>query len=207
MSTYAAVAFGSSLAIIVARHLRLTLGHRRERRRARERLESVTTIADVTTEGSLARVTGVIEATKHVLIAPLSGLECVAYRARADSRTQPLIVPVVSMKLARLSVAGIDIEADSAELDVPAVPLFPSPEQRDRYDAFLARLGLERHGPAFSGGATFDETVITDGMRVTVVGTVMHAGAEASGDYRSSEHRWKLVGDREHPIVIGRALD
>lgn len=207
MSTYAVVALGSSVAIIVARHLRLTLGHRRERRRARERLESVTAIADVTSEGSLARVTGVIKATGEQLVAPLSGLACVAYRARADSRTQPLVVPIFTMRFSSFTVDGIEIAADSADFDIPQVPLFPSPEQRDRYDEFLARFELERHSAAFTGGATFDETVVTDGMRVTIVGTVMHAGSEASGDYRSTAHRWKLVGDRDHPIVIGRALE
>jgi len=35
----------------------------------------------------------------------------------------------------------------------------------------------------------------------------MLAGTEAGGTYRETSHRWQLVGDRDHPIVIGQAID
>ena len=35
----------------------------------------------------------------------------------------------------------------------------------------------------------------------------MLAGSDAGGTYREASHRWQLVGDREHPIVIGAAID
>jgi hypothetical protein len=197
------------MAVVLGRYLRRTFQHRRERSEARRKLAEITAIADVRSEGTIARVTGFVKPVigTSLLTSPLSGLDCVAYRARADGRTQPLLVPITKFELVPFSVDGIEIHSDNAEFDVPPVLLEPSPEQRDRYDAFLMPYAIHRHHRVFSGGAVFDEVVITVGMRVTVIGAVMLAGIEAGGTYREAAHRWKLVGDREHPIVIGEAID
>ncbi|HEV7559196.1 MAG TPA: hypothetical protein VGO00_27165 [Kofleriaceae bacterium] len=209
MSWYAAAAFGSSMAVVLGRYLRRTFQHRRERNEARRKLAQITAIADVRSEGTIARVTGFVKPVvgTSLLTSPLSDLECVAYRARVDGRTQPMLMPITRFELVPFSVDGIEIHADNAEFDVPPVLLEPSPEQRDRYDAFLQPYAVHRHHRMFAGGAVFDEVVITVGMRVTVIGAVMLAGIEAGGTYREAAHRWRLVGDREHPIVIGEAID
>jgi len=196
------------MAVVLGRYLRRTFRHRRERAEARRKLAQITAIADVRSEGTIARVTGFVKPVDATLLtAPLSGIECVAYRARVDGRTQPMLMPITKFELVPFSIDGIEIHADNAEFDIPPVPLIPSPEQRDRYDAFLQPYAVHRHHRIFTGGAVFDEVVITEGMRVTVIGTVMLAGTEAGGTYREAEHRWQLVGDREHPIVIGSAID
>lgn len=201
--------FGGVWAGIGSLHLRRIVSHARERTRARNKIRAITAIADVRAEGTLARVTGVVRSLGPVLTSPLTGRACIAYRARVDGRRGMLEVPITKQEITPFAIDGVQIHATKADFGVPASPLVPSVEQRDRYDAFLEPYGLGRHDPRFQGGAVFDEVVVTEGMRVTVIGIVMLEvdRPEASGGYRDREHRWRLVGDGEHPIVIGEAVD
>jgi hypothetical protein len=77
-------------------------------------------------------------------------------------------------------------------------------------DTFLGRYGRTRH--EFVGGAVFDEVVVAPDARVTVVGLVMHeprtiSPGEELGFRDQPAPGIRLVGNKDHPIVIGEPLD
>jgi hypothetical protein len=72
--------------------------------------------------------------------------------------------------------------------------------------------GLWRHHAAFGKyGPEFEEVIVLPGMRITVAGLVMlEIPGPSVGELGFRDlppARIRLVGDAEHPIVIGTAVD
>ena len=186
-----------------------------ERRRARAALRAIALLAPTTSEGAIARVTGTVAGIDgHTLVAPLTGRPCVAHRSRVAPRgALPLGGVLERVELCPFTIDGlVTVESVNTQLDLPRSKLTPSPEQRDRYDAFLSPAGLWRHHAAFGKyGPEFEEVIVVPGMRITVAGLVMLeipdpvAGELGFRDLPPA--RIRLVGNAEHPIVIGTAVD
>jgi len=183
---------------------------RSERTSARRQLAQITQLSADALDGAVARVTGVVEATGDVLRAPASGRDCVAYRTRVEGRHVTDSNALEQVQICRFRVGDVVIESEHARFDLQPCKLVPSVEQTARYDAFLRPYGRTRH--YFGGGAVFREVVVCPGARVTVVGLVMHeARAIAPGEELGFRDRppsiVRLVGDKDHPIIIGDAID
>jgi len=209
-SLFWAVPLGKLSSGVVVRELR-RVG---ERRRARDALRAIPPLSATTADGTLARVTGIATPIEgHTLIAPLTGRACLAHRSRAAARGGLLqgIAVIERIELCPFSLGEVEIHSANTRLDMPPTPLRPSPAQRDRYDRFLYPIGLHRHSRCFGGyGPEFEEIIVTPGLRITVAGLVMlEISDRARGElgFRDRAVRARLVGDAEHPIVIGRAVD
>ncbi len=207
---FVSIAVGGSLLGGARRMLR----GRRERGRARAELRSVAPLELATADGALARITGTVALVDgQTLRAPLSGLECVAYRTRVGARN--ITVPganLEELRVARFMVDDVLVESDHVRLDLDETKLTPSPAQRDRYDEFLATYETTRHGGRFGRhGPVFEEIVVSKGDRITVVGLVMlepvGPGTSELGFRDGARPRVRIVGNAEHPIAIGNPLD
>ena len=166
-------------------------------------------------EGTAVRITGTVKALDKPLYAPLSRQLCVAYRARAESlrqalgtpfpRGQPLdyqTIKVQPFALVRRGERDIVVEASYAEFDLPPEPL--------SLDRFREQEFFQRHRVIATGGAAhFEEMIVRDGMVVSIAGTLISevdpdAVADERGFRDEQPRRNRLVGDGQHPLVIGR---
>ena len=186
-----------------------------ERRRARRQLVALPPLGTETPDGTSVRVTGTVRVRDNTIVAPLSGVECVAARARPVSGIRPggggsnEWFAIVSFVLERDGEPPVVVDGVHARLDLPLERLRRakrgSPE-RDRHEQLLLQLGLR----AFDWGAKFEEVVVTPGMRVSVAGMMMLAPADVPpsrqrelGFREPPPATIRIVGSATYPLVIG----
>lgn len=184
-----------------------------ERRRARAALRERAPLDRASPEGSEVRVTGIVRVLDETLEAPLSGLRCVVYRSRMApvegfvlwARVQKPLeqIRMVPFALELPDKSRVIVESRHALLDIDPIKKLRSDETRRR------QLGLELGLSVRNQRASeIEETVVTEGMRITVGGLVMKDVAEGP----TSEERifrdapaaqLRIAGDAAHPIAIG----
>jgi hypothetical protein len=183
-----------------------------ERRRARRELVTKPVLGPASPDGAVVRVTGIVRAIEP-LSAPLSGRECVVFRARVDT-TNWIVrrggghgvhewLELTPFLLDRGEQGTVRVEGSHALLDLPATVL--RVPDRLRRDQFLARMGARtKHGAR----ARYEETLVEPGMRVSIAGLVMMDPAEEPST-RELHFRdapppsLRLTGNLEHPLAIG----
>ncbi|MEJ7603242.1 MAG: hypothetical protein WKG01_35470 [Kofleriaceae bacterium] len=154
-------------------------------------------------EGSPVRVTGVVQSLDDLLIAPLSGKPCVAYRSRvwaalrhaASAETMQLRPFVLDCG----NADSVIVDGDHAVFSLPYVALVDA--DRDREHSFLARHGLQRQR------ARFSEVALEIGMTVTIAGTLVLSPVDEPpvdelGFRDLPPPMLQLGGSRERPLVI-----
>lgn len=158
-------------------------------------------------EGEEATVVGVVRPVTKPLIAPLSGKPCIAYDARVrigsirqGNREERSRVEVIPFELAT-DGGVIRVEAATAELLFPTVPLIPRKVAREA--AFAAACGIQES----MAGVDCDETCVEIGAKVAVHGVVALDSDAPSGEtgYRDGAIRYKLGPHPEHALTIGAA--
>lgn len=185
-----------------------------ERRRARRELAGAPPLGADTRDGTIVRVTGRVRVVQEVVVAPLSGVECVVARSRVQvSKWRPKRreqFAMVSFVLERDGEPPIAVEGVHARLDVSPLPLaaprgMKSPE-RTRREELLRRVRLPLTAMAT---ATFEETVVRAGDRITIAGLVMlDPGVVPTGELGHRDappSRLRIAGNVDHPLVIGEA--
>jgi hypothetical protein len=163
-------------------------------------------------DGDDEAVVGTVRQVGELLVAPLSGKPCVAYRAVARTYSNQRRDPLTDASLPRTAAVGslrskrrlddelattelvpfalvtkdgdVLIAATSCQLLAPELPLIPRKLELEQQ--FLARMGAE----ASAAKAGFGETRIEVGAKIKVRGV-------------RAENR--LTGDDAHPLVIDRA--
>ena len=207
--------FGAIVSTIALMTTAAAVGRSRRRARIRRALGGTPRLLSDGREGTAVRITGTVKALDKPLLAPLSRMPCVAYKTRAEQlrqalgspfpRGQPLDYQTVAIQpfaLVRRHERDVIVEGTYAELDLPAVPL--------ALDRASEQAFFRAHNVIATGGAGhFEETVVQDGMVVSIAGTlVSEVDPEAVGDERGfrdeQARRNRLVGDGPHPLVIGR---
>lgn len=187
-----------------------------ERRRARRVLAERPPLGTETPDGTLVRVTGTVRVRDTTIVAPLSGVACVAARARVSSGIphkrgatfSPEWFAIVSFVLEREREPPVVVEGVHARLDLPAARLGSakrgSPELARR-DQLLLQLGIKRI--ALGGGC--EEVVVTAGMRVSIAGLMMLGvppAPPAAGELGFRDQppaTIRIVGSATYPLVIG----
>jgi hypothetical protein len=189
-----------------------------ERRRVRRELVDLPPLGTETPDGTSVRVTGTVRVREATIVAPLSGVECVAARARAISGVRVAGVgsrewfAIVSFVLERDGEPPVIVDGMHARLDLPLERLGrakrDSPE-RARREQLLLQLGVH----AFGWGAKFEEVVVTPGMRVSVAGMMMLAPSDAPpspdrelGFREPPPATIRIVGSATYPLIIGVAV-
>lgn len=177
----------------------------RERIYARWRVRHHRGVDDDTREGEQVKVTGVVQALDDMLVAPLSGRPCVAYRSRVWGATQ--IRPEAAGETMQLRPFVIDrgtaesviVDGDHALFSLPYVTL--GPEDRDRQLSFLARHAMQRQR------ARFSEVALEVGMTITIAGTLVLSPVDEPpldelGFRDLPPPVLQLGGSRDRPLVI-----
>jgi len=205
-----------AIALVAASGSVATLRKVIERRGARRELASALPFDADTRDGTFARVTGTVRVVDELVVAPLSGVECVVARSRvriANTWRLPRRreqFAMVSFVVDRDGEPPVAIEGVHARLDVTPLPLaaprgMSSPE-RSRREALLRRVRLPLTAMAT---ARFEETVVRPGDRITIAGLVMlDPGAPPTGELGHRDappSRLRLAGNADHPLVIGEA--
>jgi hypothetical protein len=192
-----------------------------ERRRIRRELASRPALGAETPDGTVVRVTGTVRHRDTLIVAPLSGVECVAARARVSAEmwnTRGVRKPrewfaIVSFLLERDGEPPVVVEGEHAEIALPTQKL-PRPKSGSdalhRRQQLLVQLGIGAHR---ARGGGFEEVAIVPGMHVSVVGLMMLGDAVAppiADDQRMFRElppsTLRLVGNAAHPLVIGRPI-
>jgi hypothetical protein len=189
-----------------------------ERNRIRRELARRPPLGAETPDGTVVRVTGIVRHRDTLIVAPLSGVECVAARARVSAElwnTRGARKPrewfaIVSFVLERAGEPSVVVEGEQARIALPPQAL-PRPETGSaalhRREQLLLQLGIEVRR---ARGAAFEEVVVVPGMQVSVVGLMMLG--QAVEPPRNDDERMfrdlppstlRLVGNATHPLVIG----
>lgn len=182
--------------------------------RARRRLVGTPLLLGDGREGTYVKLTGVVRVLGNPLVAPLSRQPCVAYRSRAYELRQSYRSPfpvgqpidyqtvrIQAFALVRPNERDVHVEGTFAELDLAPVRLAID---RARMQAFF-----RAHRVIATGGCGhLDETVVRDGDRVTIAGTLVAeldiaSTTDERGFRDDGPRRLVLLGDAEHPLVIG----
>jgi hypothetical protein len=192
-----------------------------ERHRVRRELAASPDLGTQTPEGTLVRVTGIVRKRETLIVAPLSGVECVAARARVTTGfwyTRTALKPrewfaIVSFVLERDREPPVVVEGEHARIAVPAEKLARAKSgsrELARREQLLLQLG-EKATNAYRAGC--EEIAIVPGMRVSVAGLMMLGlpeAAPADDDARlfrdQPPNTLRLVGNAAHPIVIGSPI-
>lgn len=154
------------------------------------------------------QVSGVVRALDETLVAPLSGLACVGFRARAKGATMQASRTVTTGWLETMLLVPFVVESDAGPIAIDgANAIFDvtgqskPKRQPDREASFLARHAIK------PGRAWLDEVVVEVGRRVTVGGTLVLVPRTVPPtfergfrDLPPSDQR--LAGSRERPLVI-----
>ena len=177
----------------------------RERIYARWRVRHHHDVIDDAREGEQVKVTGIVQALDDMLVAPLSGRPCVAYRSRVWGATQ--IRPEAAGETMQLRPFVIDrgaaesviVDSEHALFSLPYVTL--GLEDRDRQLSFLARHGMQRQR------ARFSEVALEVGMTITIAGTLVLSPVDEPpldelGFRDLPPPVLQLGGSRERPLVI-----
>ena len=177
-----------------------------ERWRARRAIRKFHPLVPGSPEGLGIYVTGVVRVHTETVIAPLSGLECVIARTavRGTGRfknmyargwTESLLIKPFVVELrdgARAIVDGSHVVLGIPRLELPSITT-------ERKEAFLAREALK-------WPASFHETVLAAGARITVGGVLMRdIEYEPPRDERAFREPLagvRLLGGEDHPLVI-----
>jgi hypothetical protein len=188
-----------------------------EWRRGRRELAASTPLGTETPEGTVVRVTGAVRQRETLIVAPLSGVECVAARARITTglwHVRGAMKPrewfaIVSFVVERDGEPDVVVEGQHARIALPAEKLARATvgsREYARREQLLLQLG-EKATNAFRAGC--EEIAIVPGMRVSVVGLMMLGQAEAPvgdddrGFRELPPSTLRLVGNATHPLVIG----
>lgn len=177
--------------------------------RARRRLREFAPLTTASPDGSHVSVTGVVRVIDETVIAPLSGRECVLFRARVVGQSRREANAIDTHELLVIKRFAVDaaaqtivIDGGHVLLDVAATKL-PA-NNVDRELAFLARNALR------PGRSRFKEQLIAAGDRITIGGVLMRdIAVEPSRDERAFRDTTAptlvLTASEQHPFVI-RAL-
>ena len=182
----------------------------------RKRLLAEQSLARELPEGRSARVTGVVRPSADLLEAPLSGRRCVAFRTRVDVRMWLIrrMINNVPGIVERSEVRDFEIECDDGAVVTIAGshvlldldPLVLPPLNDPRRAAFLREHRI--HAPIPPDD--FEEVVVEPGARVTVAGQLLLDGAAPQPGqelgFREHAHHRRLVGNKQHPILIGKPV-
>jgi hypothetical protein len=198
------------------------------RRRARTELAAVPPLRADSLEGAIVRVTGTVRATGATIVAPLSGVECVAARASAmmTDRVSPgLLRPrvwfeIVPFALDRDGEPPVIVDGDHARLDLEPmdqpVPKGWAPAKhrqrmelrevtRQRERELLGKLELPR-----TMSARFEEKIVRAGTRVSIAGVFMLGEPSADEGERGFRElgpaSLRITGDANHPLIIGQPV-
>jgi hypothetical protein len=192
-----------------------------ERRRVRRDLAVSPDLGAKTPEGTVVRVTGVVRKRDTLIVAPLSGTECVAARARVTTGlwyTRGATKPrewfaIVSFVVDRDGEPPVVVEGQHARIALPSPRLGrvkAGSAELARREQLLLQLG-ERSASALRAGC--EEVAIVPGMRVSVAGLMMldqPSAPPAADDARLFRElppaTLRLVGNATHPLVIGRPV-
>jgi hypothetical protein len=192
-----------------------------ERRRVRRELAASPQLGTKTPEGTLVRVTGIVRKRDTLIVAPLSGVECVAARARVTTglwQVRGAYRPrewfaIVSFVLDRDGEPPVVVEGQHARIALPPEKLRRAKagsRELVRREQLLLQLGLKATS-AFRAGC--QEIAIVPGMRVSIAGVMMlevPAAAPAADDERGFRDlpatTMRLVGNATHPLVIGSPI-
>lgn len=169
------------------------------RRRAGKRLRDGLSCL---TDGEVATVVGVVFPAGEILIAPVTGKNCVAYEARVSTASQNLTVEPVRAIIPfdlQTSSGMVRIDAEHAELLIEYRPLIPRNLDRER--AFVSRLGYEID----MRSVTCEEICVEVGTMVAVHGVVQLEVAPQSQEagYRHAGTRIRISAHPEHALTIG----
>jgi hypothetical protein len=180
---------------------------RSSRRRARDEFAALPALRANSLEETIVRVTGTVRATGATIVAPLSGIECVAVCASAtltDRVSPDLLKPrvwleIVPFALVRDGQPPVIIDGDHARLELEPIdqPLprgWAPAEHREHMELreamrrceqeLLGRLEFPR-----TMSARFEEKIVQAGTRVSIAGVFMLGeplADEASADFASS---------------------
>jgi hypothetical protein len=191
-----------------------------ERRRVRRELAASIPLGTETPEGTVVRVTGIVRERDTLIVAPLSGVECVAARARVTTglwHTRGVLKPrewfaIVSFLIARDGEPPVVVEGQHALISLPGEKLArakPGSRELARREQLLLQLG-DKATNAYRAGC--EEIAIVPGMRVSVVGLMMLGRSEAPvgdderGFRELAPSTLRLVGNATHPLVIGSPI-
>jgi hypothetical protein len=192
-----------------------------ERRKARKQLAARPALGTQTPEGTLVRVTGVVRACDRTLIAPLSGETCVVARTRmwvGNTYFRRAVKPresfaMVTFELVRDGEPPVSVEGDLALLDLSTHKLRRPRGKASPERARREQLLLEHAIPhAQLRRARFDETIVREGDRVSVVGLMMFDDALVApptselGFRDTARAAVRIAGNVDHPLVIGQPL-
>ncbi len=187
-----------------------------ERARIRHQIHKLPDATSTTSDGDVARVTGIVRAIDPLLTSLLAARPCVAYRTRVSS------VPIQredeytagphdgeTVAVARFAIdrgaAGLAIvEGDHALFDVANLDLPSDNHARELHVLLL-------HG--FTGvrrTASFHEAIIEVGATVSIAGVVMF---DLQAELSAGEHGFRdelapqlrIVGDVDHPLLISQS--
>ena len=177
----------------------------RERLFARWKVRHHRAVDDDTREGAQVKVTGTVQALDDMLVAPLSGRPCVAYRSRvwgaahlrpdAGGETMQLRPFVID----RGPAESVIVDGDHAVFSLPYVTLAET--DRERELSFLARHGMPRQR------ARFSEVALEIGMQITIAGTLVLSPVDEPpidelGFRDLPPPVLQLGGSRDRPLVI-----
>ncbi|HEX4454226.1 MAG TPA: hypothetical protein VH143_25360 [Kofleriaceae bacterium] len=192
-----------------------------ERRRVRRELAASPQLGTLTPEGTLVRVTGVVRKRDTLIVAPLSGAECVAARARITTGVWQLRgamrprewFAIVSFVLDRGGEPPVIVEGEHARIALPPEKLARAKagsHDLARREQLLLQLG-EKATNAFRAGC--EEIAIVPGMRVSIAGVMMldvpvaaPPGDGERGFRDLPATTMRLVGNATHPLVIGSPI-
>jgi len=205
---------GFGILIVVVGSAAIGSGRRiLERVRARRALREKPVLAASSPEGTWVRVTGVVRVADETLVAPLSGVTCVVFRARITAgrnlarravrpREQLVMVPFVLDRGAEGTVA---IEGRHVLLDVPRRNLRKLDRARGNQFALAQGVSLKD-----AARAIYEETVVEPGAMVSVAGLMMKDPATEPapvstelGFREAPPPALRLAGNADHPLVIG----
>ena len=161
-------------------------------------------------EGDLVRVTGIVRPLDEMLVAPLSGRQCIAYRARASGATRIRGKQYSSGWQTTMQVRPFVVERDGGAGDIIVVgdhvmfgvhPESLRPRNPDREAAFMVRHAIQ------AGRVRLVEVVVEVGAHVSVGGTLVlvprdepPTGERGFRDLPATDQQ--LAGNRETPLVI-----
>lgn len=180
-----------------------------DRTRARWQLRAYAPLAPGAREGDRVQVTGTVRALDDALTAPLSGLPCVGYRARARGAQKREGKPVITGWLETMQLVPFAIERDdgtSIVVDGNHAIFGVTGQTRAKRDpgrevSFLARHALTE------GRTSLYEVFLESGRRVSVGGMLVLVSRDAPplgelGFREPPTPEQRLSGSRDLPLVI-----
>ena len=195
----------AGIAVVAATILWALFG---SRARARRRMKRGT---QQLVDRELVTLSGIVRPIDAPLVAPLSGVACVAYQSRARlfqgrSSTfvtdQPQEVELVRFVL-ETKQGRVVVETDRVALEATPSPIPGVARSKARELAFLARHGF---GAERLDTAGFDEIVVPLGAVITVHGMIVieldPRDATERGYRDDAASRMRLVAPGNQPVVI-----